>query len=192
MSELLLQTIVEKLESLELSWKVSGVRETETVIQLKKEIEVLRQDFKILSAQNLPSTSKLVELSSDIAGLNRQLKVPLQNRIEHKHVLHKGVLIAILLFLLSVLLITALVNSYQKSRQLKANDLKYRYLKIAGNNAILRLCNITDSVYQKNEDSFRTGVEHEEQRLIRQAEYLRLAGEKEREAKALKKRAGRS
>ena len=66
--------------------------------------------------------------------------------------------------------------------QYKANDLKYRYLKVADNNAMLKLCRITDSLYQKNEDSFGTGVEQEERRLIRQAEDLRLAGEKEGEA----------
>ena len=191
MSELLLQTIVEKLESLELAWKVSGDSEKETAAQLKKEIEVLRHDFKNLLAQILPSTSKLGELSSDIAGLSRQLQVPLQNRVEHKHELHKGFFITISLFLLSVILIWILFNSYQNNKQYKANDLKYRYLKIANNTAIIKLCSITDSLYQKNENSFRTGVEQEEQRLIRQAEDLRLAGEKEKEAKSLKSRAGR-
>jgi len=69
--------------------------------------------------------------------------------------------------------------------------LKYRYLKVADNTAILKLCSITDSLYHKNEDSFKTGVEQKERRLIQQAEDLRLAGEKEREAKSLRSRAGR-
>jgi len=116
MSELLLQTIVEKLESLELAWKVSVDTEKETVAQLKKEIEVLRHDLKNLPAQILPSTSKLWELSSGIAGLSRQLQVPLQNRIEHKHELHKGFLISISLFLLLVVLIWALINSYENNK----------------------------------------------------------------------------
>jgi len=191
MSELLLQTIIEKLESLELAWKVSGDTEKEKIVQLKKEIEFLRNDLKKLPVQIFPSTSEIGELSSGIAGLSRQLQVPLQNRIEHKHELHKGFLISISFFLLSVFLIWALINSYQNNKQFEANDLKYRYLKIADNTAILKLCNITDSLYQKNVDSFRTGVEQKEQRLIQQAEDLRLAGEKEREAKSLKSRAGR-
>ena len=191
MSEVLLQTIVEKLESLELAWKVSGETEKETVLQLKKEIEFLRHDLKNLPAQILPSTSKLRELSSGIAGLSKQLQVPLQNHIEHKHELHKGFLISISFFLLSVVLIWALLNSYQNNKQFEANDFKYRYLKIADNTAILKICRITDSLYQKNEDSFRTEVEKEERRLIQQAEDLRLAGEKEKEAKSLRNRAGR-
>ncbi|MEO5777412.1 MAG: hypothetical protein ABIQ27_10930 [Flavobacterium sp.] len=191
MSELLLQTIVEKLESLELAWKVSGDTEKETVVLLKKEIEFLRNDLKKPPAQILPSTAKLGELSVGIDNLNRQLQVPLQNRVEHTHELHKGVLISISLFLLSVVLVWALLNSYQYNKQYKANDLKYRYLKVANNAGILKLCNFTDSLYQKNEDSFKTGVEQEEQRLLQQAENFRIAGEKEREAKSLKSRAGR-
>ncbi len=191
MNELLLQTIIEKLESLELAWKVSGDIEKEAVTKLKKEIEGLRHDFKNLPAQFLPSTSKLGELSSGIAGLSRQLQVPLQNRIEHKHELHKGMLIAISLFLLSVVLILVLINSYQNNKQFKSNDLKYRYLKVVNNAGIQKICKITDSFYQKNQDSFRAKVEQEERRLIQQAEDLRLADEKEKEARVLKKRAGR-
>ena len=49
----------------------------------------------------------------------------------------------------------------------------------------------TDSLYQKDESLFRNNVEQKEQRLIQQAKDLRLAGEKEREAKSLRSRAGR-
>ena len=190
MRELLLQTIIEKLESLELAWKVSGDSEKETVAQLKKEIEVLRQDLKKLPEQILPSTSKLGELSEGIAGLRKQLQVPLQNRIEHKHELHKGILISVFLFLVMIVLLWLLINSYQSHKKYVANDMKYRYFKIAGNKGVLKLCNTTDSLYQKDEKLFSNNVEQEEQRLIQQAEDLRLGVEKEREAKTLRNRAG--
>ena len=69
--------------------------------------------------------------------------------------------------------------------------MKYRSLKIGGNEWLLRYCNLTDSLYQKDGVGFRDKVEEGERRLIEQAELLRLAGEKEREAKSLKDRAGR-
>ena len=69
--------------------------------------------------------------------------------------------------------------------------MKYRYFKIAGNKGVLKLCNVTDSLYQKDESLFRNNVEHEEQRLIQQAKDLRIAGEKEKEAKTLRNRAGK-
>ena len=71
-----------------------------------------------------------------------------------------------------------------------ANDIKYRSLKISGNKSVLKLCEYTDSLYRKDGVGFRAGVEQEEQHLIEQANLLRLAGEKEKEAKTLKEQAG--
>ena len=56
---------------------------------------------------------------------------------------------------------------------------------------MLKYCSLTDSLYQNDGVGFRDKVEEGERRLIEQAELLRLAGEKEREAKTLKDRAGR-
>ncbi len=188
MSDLLLQTIIEKLESLELAWKVSGDTEKERLERLNKELGILRNDLKNLPAQILPSTAKTGELSAAVDNLYKQLQVPVQNRIEHKHELHKGILISVSLFLVIIILIWLLINSYQSQKKYKANDIKYRYFKIAGNKGVLKLCNITDSLYQKDEGLFRNNVEQEEQRLIQRVEDLRLADEKEREAKVLKKK----
>ena len=69
--------------------------------------------------------------------------------------------------------------------------MKYRSLKIGGNEWLLKYCSLTDSLYQNDGVGFRDKVEEGERRLIEQAELLRLAGEKEREAKSLKDRAGR-
>ena len=191
MSDLLLQTIIEKLESLELAWKVSGDTEKERLERLNKELGILRNDLKNLPAQILPSTAKTGELSAAVDNLYKQLQVPVQNRIEHKHELHKGILITVSLFLIIIVLIWLLMNSYQSHKIYTANDIKYRYLRITGNKQILKLCNKTDSLYQKEESLFRNNVEQEEHRLIQQAEDLRLAVEKEREAKALRNRAGK-
>lgn len=191
MSDELLQSIVEKLQSLELAWKVSGDAEKERLEKLIKEFEILRNDLLNLPSQMLPATVKTGELSAAVNNLNRQLKIPVQNRIEHKHELHKGILIAVSLFLIIIVLIWLLMNSYQSHKLYTANDIKYRYLRITRNKQILKLCNSTDSLYQKDEGLFRNNVEQEEQRLIQQAEDLRLADEKEKEAKVLKSRAGR-
>ena len=191
MSEVLLQTIIEKLESLELAWKVSGDSEKERLEQLNKELEILRNDLKNLPAQIIPATVKTGELSAAVDNLYRQLKVPVQNRIEHIHELHKGILISVSLFAVVIALTCLLINSYQSHKIYTANDMKYRYFKIAGNKGVLKLCNVTDSLYQKDESLFRNNVEHEEQRLIQQAKDLRIAGEKEKEAKTLRNRAGK-
>lgn len=190
MSDELLQTIVEKLQSLELAWKVSGDTEKERLEKLIKELGVLRHDLQNLPSQMLPATVKTGELSVAVDNLYRQLKIPIQNRIEHKHELHKGILFAVSLFLIIIVLIWLLMNSYQSHKIYTTNDIKYRYLKITENKQILKLCNMTDSLYQKDESSFRNNVEQKEHRLIQRAEDLRLAVEKESEAKVLRSRAG--
>lgn len=189
MSDELLQAIVEKLESLELAWKVSGDAEKERLEKLIIELGILRNDLQNLPTQILPVTIKTGELSTAVDNLYRQLKIPVQNRIEHKHELHKGILIAISLFLINIVLIWLLMTSYQSHKMYIANDIKYRHLRITGNKQILKLCKTTDSLYQKDESSFRNNVEMEEQRLIRQAKNFRLADEKEKEAKDLRNRA---
>lgn len=191
MSDELLQSIVEKLQSLELAWKVSGDTEKERLEKLIKELGVLRHDLQNLPSQMLPATVKTRELSVAVDNLYSQLKIPVQNRIEHKHELHRGILIAVSLFLIIIVLIWLLMNSYQSHKKYTANDIKYRYLRITGHKQILKLCDATDSLYQKDESLFRNNVEQEERRLIQQAEDLRLAGEKEKEAKVLRSRAGR-
>ena len=84
------------------------------------------------------------------------------------------------------------LNAHQEKEQFEANDVKYRSLKNSGNKNVLNLCKYTDSLYQKDRVGFSNDVEQEEQRLIEQAELLRLAGEKEKEAKTLKEQAGSS
>lgn len=188
MSELLLRSIVEKLESLELAWRASGGVETG---QFKEELILVVRELKNMPGQITPINVKLAGLSASINNLEESLLRSAETRIEHRHVLHKGVLIASLLFLIVIGLSLLLFNAYKSRDQYAANDIKYRYCKVTGNRNLLKLCYGADSLYKKDPVSFINAVESEEQRLIQQAEYLRLAIEKEREAKALRQRAGK-
>ena len=191
MNEMLLKTIVEKLEALELAWKASGGGENESLVQVKNELYLLRQEFQNLPSRMVPGSSQLAELIESIENLQSALYAPKQSRVEHKHVLHKGIIISAVLFLLVVGLSVSLFNAYKSSEKFAANDIKYRYLKLSRNKNLLRFCSDTDSLYQKDPVSFTKDVGSEEQRLIQQAEDLRLALEKEREAKALRQRSGK-
>ena len=151
----------------------------------------MRKEIKNFPSQFLLGTVKWGELSTNINRLNEHLQKPVSSRIEHKHELYKGFLISIGWFLLSLFLSWGWINTYQTKEQWEANDMKYRFLKIGGNEWLLKYCNFTDSLYQKDGVRFRNRVEQEERRLIERAELIRLAGEKEREAKTLKDRAGR-
>lgn len=186
MNEMLLKTIVEKLEALQLAWKASGGDENDSQLQVKNELYLLRQDLQNLHSRIVPDRSRFSELFESIENLQSTLHAPKQGRVEHKHVLHKGIIISAVLFLLVVGLLVSLFESYKSREKYAANDIKYRYLKLNRNKNLLRLSSDTDSLYQKDPVSFTNEVESEEQRLIQQAEDLRLALEKEKEARILR------
>src|SRR6478735_758273 len=105
MSELLMQAMVEKLESIELLLKVGeGKEKNREMIKVIEELQVLQKSIKSLPSQFLLGSVKLGELSTNINRLSEQLQKPLNNRVEHKHELHKGFLISIGLFLLCIFL----------------------------------------------------------------------------------------
>lgn len=56
--------------------------------------------------------------------------------------------------------------------------------------AILKYCDQTDSLYHQDPVAFSRKVEEEERWLFEKAQKLRLAGEKEKEARTLKEQAG--
>ena len=133
---------------------------------------------------------KLDELNQNLALIIRQIPILQNQKIEHKHHLHKGIWVAVGLFVSCFLLAWGWLSSHQSIEVFKANDIKYRYLKVNGNKNTLKLCQYIDSIYLKNGVDFCHNVEQEEQRLFEQVELLRLAGEREKEAKTLREQAG--
>ncbi len=83
----------------------------------------------------------------------------LNKRIEHKHYLHKGLLVSLILTLLCLLLTIGWYKSYDSSKQLRANDIKYRALKVVGDKSLLKLLHHTDSLYLLNRDSFEMNLD---------------------------------
>jgi len=175
MSEVFFQSIIEKLGSMELMFKVKleaielMLKVTDTGKEKKPELDVLKKEIK-----NIPFVT-LQFLKEEKINQNK-----IANRIEHKHHLHKGIWIAICLFIICFLFAYGWMSCHESSKIFKANDIKYRYFKIRGNQNVLSLCKFTDSLYQKDEEKFRSGVEQGEQNLIEQANRVRLAGEKKK------------
>jgi len=193
MSEILLESIVEKLEGIEVFLKAinTGSSQPVDLTPILSEISALKKDLGDLPDKLSLHTKKLTELEVNMASLLQQLKLPLNNKIEHKHHLHKGIWLSAGLFLVLVFLIWGWLNTHSKLELYEANEIKYRYFKVYGNRALIKFCGQIDSVYLKDKSGFRDSVEQKEQRLFRQWELNRLAGEKEREAKTLRERAGR-
>ncbi len=129
------------------------------------------------------SNEKINELSRNITSLKFKLEKGVSEQINHKHHFHKGVWIAIGLFITSLLLLYSWINCYDTRKVYEANDIKYRYLKVNGNAVLLKLLYHTDSLYNLNNDLFTSRVNDREESFAHQAELLRLAGEKKRKIK---------
>lgn len=191
MSEQLLEAILEKMESIELFLKVTDNGKDEFQ-RLRTEVNFIRKEIKNLPSHILPDTGKLKELALNVEKLLAQLQTPVKNQVEHRHHLHKGIWVVVGLLVSCFLLGWGWLNSHEEKELFEANDIKYRSLKISGNGGLIKYCYLTDSAYLKDHVGFSNRVEQEEQRLIEQAELLRLAGEREKEAKILKEQAHRS
>lgn len=66
--------------------------------------------------------------------------------------------------------------------------MKYRYLKITGDQGLIKLLFHTDSLFTVKEEALRKMTTQEEQHLAEQVEMLRLANEKKNEAKDLRRK----
>lgn len=157
MYEILLQTIVEKLEALSIAIlkkdNSGGDRAMEEA--LTKDIKTFQSEIKLIR-ENLKSlNNKMTELTESINHYMFQLGQPVKNNIEHRHVLHKGIWLAVVLFNISILLAIAWNNSLQTQKQYEANDIKYRLLKVTGDKGLLKLLFQTDSLYNVDAEAIK-------------------------------------
>ena len=167
MSELLLQTIIEKLESLEIALlKENNAAKDEVTAQpLLKEVKSLQSEIAKLPFQFKVSDEKMSKLLETITALNLPLENPVQTKVKHNHHLHKGLWVAVGLFLISLLLLLGWINAGNTKEEFKANDIKYRYIKINGNSHLLKLLYHTDNLFNANAEVFRKSTIQEEDHI---------------------------
>jgi len=185
MSEILLQTIIEKLGAMESLLKQDKKNKDEEVFQR------ILEEIKKVSILSI-STNKIDELNLSIDRCCKTLERPSTNQITYKHYLHKGIWIAVTLFFVSTFLLWEWISAINDKKQFEANDIKYRALKVSGDEGLLKLLYQTDSFYNANANWMRNYVAQEEDRLIEQTKKFQLAGEKKKNVKDLRNRAERS
>ncbi len=187
MNQVLLETIVEKLEGLEISLLKENKSGNDEAMQkdLLKEIKLFQSEIAKFAAQFKVSNEKIDGLSKNIIVLNSKLKKGVSEQINHKHHLHKGIWIAIGSFITSLIFLYGWINCYNTKKVFEANDIKYRYLKVNGNTVLLKLLYHTDSLYNLNKEFFIKRVVEKEGDLVQQMQ-LHLAGEKEKRKVNLK------
>src|SRR5450432_692821 len=103
MSEVLLETIVEKPESLEIALlkESNASKDNATQQALLKEVILLKSEFIVHADQLKSNEEKMNGLMKSISALNFKLSSPLENNILHFHHFHKGLLVALAFFVLA-------------------------------------------------------------------------------------------
>jgi hypothetical protein len=182
MSEILLQTIVEKLQAMELLLKQDKRNKDDEVLK------TILEEIKKVFATSI-SKDKIDELNLSIDKCCKTLERPSTDKIIYKHYLHKGIWIAVILFFVATFFLWEWMNSLNDKKRFEANDIKYRALKISGDKDLLKLLYQTDTFYNVHTDWMRNYVAQEEDRLMEQTIMLELAGEKKKSIKDLRNRA---
>lgn len=191
MSEVLLQTIVEKLEAIEISLlKDNNPLKEETIQALLKELKSFQSEMIKLPLQFQNTTEKTSELLKTITAINFRLDNPVAEQIKHTHHFHKGIWIAVSLFIFCCLFAYGWISCHKEKNAFEANDIKYRYLKVNGNSNLLKATYSTDSLYNLGEAYFTKKVVEKERDLANQNELSRIA-KKKKESRARKVPIGR-
>ncbi len=194
MSEVLLQTIVEKLESLEIALLKESNSGKDEALQKQslQGFKSLHSEIQIFISQLNHDSEKLNGFSKEMNLLRLNLGKIERGHFKHIHHFHKLVWVTVSLFIIALLLAYGWINCHNEKNVFEANDIKYRYWKVDSNASLLKLTNYTDSLYDLNKDDFTNQVVRAEQQLAEQAEQFRLAGEKEKEERELKPKGQKS
>ena len=168
MNQVLLETIVEKLEGLEISFLKENKAAIDEAMQkdLLKEIKIFQSEIAKLPAHLKVNNENINWLSKNINSLNFKFENGVNEHIYHKHHLHKGVWISIGLFLTSLLFLYGWINCHSEKKTFEVNNIKYRYLKVNGNTVLLKLLHQTDSLYELNDELFIKRVLNSEQSIF--------------------------
>ncbi len=162
MDELLLQTVVEKLEEIELLVKRNNQNKTEA------ELKIIFEEIRNLSSRTI-SSEIINELIKNRNACTNKLNASLQNTIEHRHHLHKGLWIALTLFILNIFLLIGWINSHNKVREFRANDFKYRALKTIEDESLKKVLSNIDSLYKMDPEYFEKKVIKREEIFYKEA-----------------------
>jgi hypothetical protein len=182
MSEVLLQTIVEKLEALEIALlKPDNPRKIEEASsELTTAFESVQSGLRKLNAEARKNNDCVNNLSKEINALSLNFFNHKQNQVKHIHHLHKHIWISLTLFMISLLFAYGWIDCITEKKQFEANDIQYRFWKANGNTSLLKIIYHTDSLYNRDKTNFTNKVLQAEHKIAERTKIERLAGEKKK------------
>lgn len=195
MNELLMQTIVDKLNSMEdgikrlkeqmptvpdYSAQLAGINQS--LIQAQESITRLPQQLKF-PAGAVHTLTQQLDVNNDL------LSRPPRQEVRHHHHVTTGLIISGILVLLLTISVCWIYNLYDRKDNYKANDIKYRYLKLQESKPLQVLLYETDSLYRKRGKAITDSVIQEEEARELRKELQEKAERKEQEAQQLREQA---
>ncbi|SHN34461.1 hypothetical protein [Chitinophaga sp. CF418] len=195
MNELLLQTIVDKLNKVD-----EGVRQInsatpqvpdygERLNTVNASLEQIKAELAGMTERTKFPTAAVSKLLEYLEINNDLLRRPPIQKVKHQHHINAGMIVSTCLFLLLVLGSVWLFNTRSTLQDYRAGDIKYRYLKLQGGKQLRPYLYEIDSLYHAHPQVFRDSVLQWEEERQRIADMLHEAQEKEEEASQLRNRA---
>jgi hypothetical protein len=178
MSEILLQTLVEKVT--EIDKRSKDTQEligrlpdySEKIDQVNKHMEVLQAEVWAIPVQISIPEANIVELKEQLRQNTEQLKHPYQQVVKNVHHLHWPVITCFVLGGVILALVVFLSLAWDKIHEHRASDIKYRDLRLWGTESMQRILDSRDSEYVADPEGMVKLVTQEEQRRqeVRQAQ----------------------
>lgn len=197
MSEVLMQTIVDKLNDME--DEIKRIKEQmPTIPDYSAQLASINQSLTQaqVSIARLPQqlkfpTGAVYTLTQHLDINNDLLRRPPRQEVRHYHHLTTGIIISSTLVLLLAICVCWIYNLYDKQNNYKANDIKYRYLKLQEIKPLQALLYETDSLYRKRGKAITDSVIQQEEARELRKELQEKAERKEQEAQQLWEQAQR-
>ena len=189
MNEVLLSSLIDKVDEQDrkiedLVKQVERMPVCEEVLnQIETQFEGLRTEVQKISFPE----KVMLELSERLMTIIALLKHPVEQKIIKHHRVSKIIWIAATLLLVLCFGTAGWFATYNNLALYKANDTKYRYLKLVSNVSLSKQLGFIDSIY-KTDPKMREFVIAKEEQNQRGFEVVRRAEQLENGVKTLKKK----
>ncbi|GEO12295.1 hypothetical protein [Segetibacter aerophilus] len=187
MSEALLVSMIDRLNEQQrkidkLDEKLEPIsRQSETMSVIITKVDAVRSDVQNICFP----VAEIRELSLNLVTTIDLLKRPVKKEIIHHHHASKILWVTAALFLIICLLSTGWYLTNGSLEVYKANDTKYRYLKLHAGKGLCKALYFVDSLYIKDVNMSQNVIAKEEENQ-RKLDILLRAYEMEKAAKELK------
>jgi hypothetical protein len=180
MDQLVIETIIEKVEAAETKLNIQGkelseiTKKVSTVTDQANTIKTIANLIKKLQDNMNTITwpvKEMTEMSNLLAQNNELLAHPKKTKQVIVHTAGKLIWIIVSLFAMMLSLIILLVNTSNKLDQFKMNDMIWRYIKLSNSSQNLEYLQTVERLYLASPEKMKSLVEKEELKLKQIAEF---------------------